>query len=293
MRRLPPSSRKLLTNDERNAVGGDTWLDGYINYCRHRTDAPREFHEAIGLVVLSAIVGRRAMPRLSHGTVTPCLWVMLVADSTIFRKSTALDLGREMLGLVSDQLTAPNDFTPQRFVAILAEHDGQPLVFARDEFSGFLDALNKLDFMAGLKEQLCDIYDGRRFRREKMVREGHPDQWKYDVKNPFLSIVAGTTLERFVEVARIEDIHSGFLPRWIFVTATGPPGDYQPIGEFSEAMRLEQLALVEYLKAIQRTPFRLQVDESVSSASTSTATTWKLRPAPRRAATWSRSSARA
>lgn len=254
---------RLLTESERAAAVTDTWLDAYVKYCGRRTDAPAAFHEALGLVLLSAMVGRRGLLHLSHGDLCPSIWLLIVADSTIYRKSTALDLARELLSQVSEELLAPNDFTPQRFVAILAEHDGQALVFARDEFSGFLDGLNRLDFMAGLKEQLCDIYDGRRFRREKMIRAGQAEQWKYDIKAPFLSIMAGTTLERFVDVARVEDVHSGFLPRWIFVTADGPPGEHREIGEFTEAMRLEQLALVDYLKAIQRTPIHLRVDRVV------------------------------
>src|SRR5207249_1338753 len=140
----------------------------YVTYGQQCTDAPADFHRAVAFVVLSTVVGRRAVLKLNVGDVYAVLWLLILAESTIYRKSTVYDLARTLLRAVDPALLAPNDVTPQRFLAMLAERNGEPVLFQRDEVAGFFETMNRLDFMAGLKETLCHIYDARPFRREKM-----------------------------------------------------------------------------------------------------------------------------
>jgi uncharacterized protein DUF3987 len=253
----------LISEDERQRAARDTFIDAYAAYAAKRTDAPRAFHEALALAALSVVVGRRAVLRLSVGNVYPSIWVLILADSTLYRKSTAMDYAQELVELVNDDLLAPNDFTPQRFVAILAEHDGRPLLFKRDEFSGFYDGLNRLDYMAGLKEVLCDVYDGRPFKREKMRPKrsegGAPkdEEWRYHIRRPFLSLAVATTEERFFEVARVSDVHSGFLPRFAFVLPPGKPGERKKLREMDPALEREREDLAARLRTLAATPIDL------------------------------------
>jgi hypothetical protein len=267
-------SKVLLTDEDRQAAVRDTFVDRYIAYCRRRTSAPEEFHEAIGLAVLSAAIGRRAVLRLATGDVYPSIWIMELAESSIYHKSTAMDIGRELVGALDQSLLTPNDFTPQRFLAVLAEHDGRPLLFFRDEFSGFYEALNRLEFMSGLKESLCNIYDGRAFRREKQKpkakKDGTPadeSEWKYDIKEPFLSVAVATTPGRFFEVAQTNDLHSGFLPRFAFVVPHDEPDDDLPSRETDAALFNEQQGLIGELRAmrqtVERPTFALRCDQAV------------------------------
>jgi hypothetical protein len=194
----------------------DTWLDAYLIYCALRTDAPTIFHEALGLIVLSAAVGQRGTIEFGQGEHSPMLWVLLVAPSTRYRKTTSLNLARALIRDLEQRrkvgLLAPSDFTPQRFVAILAERGTEPVVLVRDEFTGFYRALNRLEFMAGAKELLCQLYDGTAFSREKMRPkptkkqidddgESSEPTWRFEIEQPFLSIAAGTTPSYLLEVA--------------------------------------------------------------------------------------------
>lgn len=263
---VPPlwSPSMLLDEDERQAAARDTFLDLYMAYAGARTSAPAEFHEAIGLVALSAAVGRRAVLRLATGDVYAMIWAMIVADSTIYHKSTALDIGRELVKMVDANRLAPNDFTPQRFVAILAEQDGNPQLFFRDEVSGFYEGMNRLEHMAGLKELLCNVYDGRPFHRQKQkpkaTKDGLPpadDEWKYDVKEPFLSMAVATTNERFFAVAEPKDLHSGFLPRYSMVVPQGPPPEDHDLREMDLALDSQRRIVVMKLGAIMNHPANL------------------------------------
>src|SRR5262249_14220348 len=145
----------------------DTWVDRYAQFAARCTDAPAVFHRAIGFVVLSTVIGRSAVVHLNTGDEYPVLWLLIIAPSTLYRKSTSLELGRSLLRSVDRELLTPTDVTPQRFIALLAEHDGQALCFMRDEVSGFMESITRLDFMSGFKDLLCQIYDGTPFSREK------------------------------------------------------------------------------------------------------------------------------
>jgi hypothetical protein len=267
----PPwwEARPLISDEERVQAAQDTFIDRYMAYARMRTDAPAGFQESLGAIILGAVIGRRAVLRLSQGDVYPTLWVMLIADSTIYRKSTAMDLARELVEQVGRDYLAPNDFTPQRFVAILAENDGRPLTFIRDEFSGFFEGLNRLEYMGGLKELLCNVYDARPFRREKMkpkAKEGQvlkADEWKYDVREPFLGQAVGTTMQRFMEIARINDLHSGFLPRYAFVVPDGPPGEPKDLGELTRDIEDARDRLAKELVDLTYADIRLTCEPAV------------------------------
>lgn len=260
----------LITAQEREQAARGTWVDDYVAYAAKRTDAPWNFHEALAFTALSVVVGRRAVLRLSTGDVYPALWIIIVADSSLYRKSTAMDLMRAPVEALDRDLLSPNDFTPQRFVAILAEHDGRPLLFVRDEFSGFYDALNRLDFMAGLKETLLNVYDGRPFHREKMKPKksrdgGEPpeEEWRFDVREPFLSIAVATTEERFSDVARVNDLHSGFLPRFGFELPPEEPSARKPISELTQEMEQEGTKLLDRLRHIREAPIHLACAQDV------------------------------
>jgi len=258
-----------ITEDERQRAARDTFIDRYIAYATRRTDAPKSFHEAVALAILSVVVGRRAVLSLSVGSVYVSLWIMILADSTIFRKSTSMDYGQDIIESVDIDLLAPNDFTPQRFVAILSEHDGKPLLFKRDEFSGFYDGLNRLDYMAGLKDDLCNVYDSRPFRREKMkprkrAGEDEPDpkEWKYDIREPFLSKLVGTTEERFNDVARVNDVRTGYLPRFAFVLPSDEQRISRPIASLDSTTAIQRMDLVAELRATKDRPITLTASQS-------------------------------
>jgi hypothetical protein len=259
----------LISQEERAQAARNAFVDEYTAYAAKRTDAPSAFHEALALAMLSVVVGRRAVLHLANGDVYPSLWILILADSTLYRKSTAMDLARDMLEAVDRDRLAPNDFTPQRFVAILAEHDGRPLMFQRDEFSGFYDGLNKLDYMAGLKESLCNVYDGRPFRREKMRPKANGDEapkdeeWRYNIREPFLSLAVATTQERFAEVARASDLHSGFLPRFAVVLPPSRRGPRLSLREMNPSLQQERDHLVVRLQAIAANPIGLSCEQDV------------------------------
>jgi putative DNA primase/helicase len=269
----PWQPRRLIDDAELAQAARGGWLDDYVTYCTARTDAPANFHEAVGLVVLSSAVGRKAVLHLSTGPVVPALWVLLLAESTLYRKSTTLGFARDLLEALDPDVLAAHDFTPQRFLAILSEHDGRPLTLIRDEFGGFYDGLNRLDFQAGLKEALCLVYDGAPVHREKMKPRGRRDRadedpttatadWKFQAREPFLSIATATTPVRFYELARPADVHNGFLARFAFEVPPEPDAsarDARPVQALSDGVLHLRARLLEGLHALTQRPAPIRI----------------------------------
>ena len=217
----------LLVTPEEVEVGRrlSTFPHRFIDYAAKRTDAPTEFLEGVGIAILSVVVGRKAKLRLTTGAIVLVMWIMLVADSTRLRKSTAIDLGTDLITASGLDVLSPDDFSPQRFVTLMSERNGRPTLFRRDEFGGFYEGLNKLEHQAGGKQVLIAFHDGRDYRRElqgHMAKDSETGEVirkpeVIEVKEPFLSILAGTQRDLFLSLAPIGDIYSGFLPRFSYI----------------------------------------------------------------------------
>ena len=250
--------RDLLTAEERDAAEAlDSFPRRFAAYAARRTDAPGSFLEAAGYAILSVAVGRKPKLRLSIGTVIAAVWVMLVADSTRMRKSTVINLATEVLARSELDVLAPDDFSPQRLITLMAERSGKPTLFRRDEFGGFLEGLNKLEHQAGGKQILIAMYDGRDYHKElqgvKVIDKETGDPKRrpevIDVKDPFLSVLAGTQHDLFLSQAQHGDVFSGFLPRFSFIVPAIAP-ERRDIEAYTPALETELNSLSYELRGL-------------------------------------------
>jgi hypothetical protein len=254
--------RLLLTPEERAAARTlATWPARFVGYASKRTDAPLEFLEGAAVACLSAVVGRKAKLLLTTGPVVLTIWIMLVADSTRYRKSTVIALASDLLERAGLDVLAPDDFSPQRFINLMAERSGKPTLFRRDEFGGFYEGLNKLEHQAGGKQVLIAFHDGRNYRKE-LVGQKQKDKKTgktgrkpeiIEVKDPFLSILAGTQHDLLLSQAQAGDIFSGFLPRFAFIVPEGPR-QRRDVLELDLYLEQERDSLVSELRYISSMP---------------------------------------
>lgn len=97
------------------------WLNDYLAYAADVSErTPRLFHEAIGLWTGSLAIARRLRLRLRHGDVYPNLYVLGVAPTTLYAKSTAMEIASRLIHESFPHLLSANDFTPEAMLADLA-----------------------------------------------------------------------------------------------------------------------------------------------------------------------------
>jgi hypothetical protein len=215
---------KLLSTSERKRIANrTTFVDEYITWAKSLGDAAAQYHQAGAFTILSALLGGSVRLPTSFGTMKPNLWFMILADTTLTRKSTAMDIAMDLIEEVDSGAILATDGSIEGLMGSLSTRPGQPSVFLRDEFSGLLEAITKKDYYAGMAETLTKLYDGKMQKRvlKKEVIE---------VKDPVLIVFAGGIRNKVCSLLTHEYVSSGFIPRFVFITAESDPGKVRPLG---------------------------------------------------------------
>jgi hypothetical protein len=238
---------KYVTEDERRKRVEsieDAWqfmppagfVPEYVKHWLPTTDAPVLFHLAGALAVAACLLHRKT--HCPHGAtvLTPVLWCALLASSSKMRKSTCVDRARDSVPNAYADAVLPAEFTP----AAMLQHMGQTCATKEeaahllmelekrlrddphdltgvgfltvDELGGMLKNLSK-DYNAGGKQLLTTLFDGKDYVSATKTK-GY-----VVVPQPFLNVIAATTLAWLSQATQEEDVAGGFYPRWLFFFA--------------------------------------------------------------------------
>ena len=203
----------LVTDTEvKDAQKNDTFLERYITWATSLGDAAPQYHQAGGLVILSALLSGSVQLPTAYGNMYTNLWFMILADTTLTRKSTAMDISVDLLAEIDSDLIMATDGSIEGLLQGLSLRPSKPSIFLRDEFTGLLDSMTKKDYMSGMPELLTKLYDGK--LQKRMLRKEI-----IEVKDPRLIIFAGGIRSKTQQLLTLEHVSSGFMPRFVFLTA--------------------------------------------------------------------------
>jgi len=236
--RQPPDEPPTLSGKVETKL--PDWLARYVDWSGTTgNQTPLVFHEAAGFWLLATAVGRRLYGESPWGVrIYPNLYMMLVAGTTFYRKSTAYKLAESVARAAIPHMLMPTPGSPERFQEALAGRmptnfdklpksqqerltKGQPFAAQRgllkDEVSGLFGAINKRDYMVGMKDLLMELYDC-------------PDYFDKDtqtglnvVENAALSILGVTTPASLGCAISAGDWDNGLLVRFALLM---PEPDY-------------------------------------------------------------------
>ena len=235
---------ELLSDDERTQVESkDTFITKYVNWAKTLGDAAWQYHEVAAFIVLSTVISNFVKLPTSYGLVLPNLWVMILADTTLTRKTTAMDLAVEMVLEVEQSAVLATDGSIEGLLTSLSTRPGKSSIFLRDEFSGLLELMTKRDYYAGMGETLTKLYDGK-FQKRVLRKE------TIEIRDPVLVLFAGGIKSRVTELLDYQHVASGFLPRFIFVMAESDVTKLKPLGPPTDQTLEGRNKLVEYLQSL-------------------------------------------
>src|SRR5690606_3511572 len=120
---------------------------------------------------------------------------------------------------------------------------GKPSIFLRDEFTGLIDQVGRKDYYSGMLESLTKLYDGKNTKR--ILRSE-----TIEIKEPVFIIYAGGIKSKMLQILRDEHIISGFLPRFVFITADTDISKLKPLGPPTEQNKNKQKELIERAKTM-------------------------------------------
>lgn len=187
---------------------------------RPTTDAPFEFMIAAGLISASAAMGKGYHLRVGTDILYPNLWIALIADSTLPRKTTAQGLAHRNRHETGGDWVLPRTGSHEGFVQALADRNGAGVQII-SELGGWLRAMERT-YLAGHKECLTELYDSipkfdqqRTRKKVSGEKEKQPDT---DVITwPALSLFGASTRGWLNANLSDADVQSGFLARFLFV----------------------------------------------------------------------------
>jgi len=216
--------RDLLTpTEEKLAEEQEGFVEEYIEWASSLGDAATQYHQAGAFTILSALLSGRVTLPTSYGPVVPNLWFMILGDTTLTRKTTAMDIATDLLMEVDPDCVLATDGSVEGLLQGLSTRPKRPSIFLRDEFSGLLEMITKKDYYAGMAEVLTKLYDGKLQKRILRKEE-------ITVRDPILLIFAGGIRNRVQGLLTHEHVSSGFIPRFVFVTAESDTSRLQPLG---------------------------------------------------------------
>lgn len=242
----------LLTQEERNTiVASPSIIEEYVEWAKSLGDAAWQYHEAGVFVVLSSLLSSSVRLPTSYGVVVPNLWLLILADTTLTRKTTAMDIAMDMILDIDSDCVLATDGSIEGLLTSLSTRPSRASIFLRDEFSGLLEMMTRRDYYAGMAETLTKLYDGK-FQKRVLRKE------TIEIRDPILITFAGGIRSRIYELLGYEYVVSGFIPRFIFISADsdisrlrplGPPNENETKGRERLLERFQQL--YEYYTATQ------------------------------------------
>jgi hypothetical protein len=244
---VPPVEilRSILSKEEEAAIAGTrTFIQEYIEWAKNLGDAAVQYHQAGALVLLSSLIAGNVRLPTSFGVIKPNIWFMILADTTLTRKTTAMDIAMDLLEEVDSSTILATDGSIEGLMGSLATRPGKPSIFLRDEFSGLLESMTKKDYYAGMAETFTKLYDGKLQKRvlKKEIIE---------VKDPCLIIFAGGIKNKVCSLLTYEHVGSGFLPRFVFITAESDVARVKPLGPPTKKDTVGRQKILDYLRRLQ------------------------------------------
>lgn len=234
-------NEELLTDEQRNAALADhTIVEEYIEWAKTTGDAAHQYHQAGAFVALSAALSGAIRLPTSFGLITPNLWFMVLADTTLTRKTTAMDLAIDVTVDFDKDAILATDGSIEGLFQALSTRPGRPSIFLRDEFSGMLEMMFKRDYYAGMSETLTKLYDGK-YQKRVLKRE------EIEVRDPVLILFAGGIKSRIYGLISHDQVTSGFLPRFILITANADINRIKPVGPPTVQTLSRRDAIVDHL----------------------------------------------
>lgn len=187
-----------------------SFIEEYTEWGRKATDACAQYHDLSAFILLSSMLAGSIKIETSFGTVRPNLWGLILGDSTLTRKSTAMRMATDIIDFVDRDILLATDGSAEGILTGLAGRPGRTSMFYRDEVVGFFREVINKQYLSGLPQTFTQLYDGgfmaRRLRKELIT-----------VTDPVFIFFGGGIKDQFYGSVDSELIYSGFLPRFLVV----------------------------------------------------------------------------
>lgn len=199
------------------------WVDSYMDFTEN-TEPARIYQKWVGLSVIAAVLRKKVQLSLGRIRIYPNMYVVLVGEPGIARKSQSINFGLDLLSNIPDIKTSADAITPQALIQDMESAvdscelpEGEVLTHSSmtiisREFESFLGQKQENTKMLVL---LTDLFDCQEL------------PWKYRTKGSgdniipslFLNLLGATTPDSLASCLPSTAVGGGLTSRIIFVWA--------------------------------------------------------------------------
>lgn len=199
------------------------WLESYLEYT-FETEPAKQFHIWTGLSTIASALRKKIWFRFGRIRIHPNLFVVLVSEPGVARKTQAITYGEEIVHEVSAIVTSADCITPQAMLEDLETSKAEEVMsdnttlihnslsIISSEFESFLGQKKDNTKMLVL---LTDLYDCK-IRPYRYRTKGAGTNV---IASPFLTLEAGTTPESLASCLPPISIGGGLTTRILFIWA--------------------------------------------------------------------------
>lgn len=196
-------------------LAGYNWIEAYLAYTAE-SESPEEFHKWVAISAIAGAIRRQAFFNYEYFIVYPNMYIILVSPAGRCKKSTAMRIGRSILGQVPGIKFTTDSVTRERLIMDLSQAknaDGHSSMTAySSEFASLLTS-SGMDMVVFL----TDIFDS-------------PPLWEHSSKTggtqkitaPYLNLIGGTTPDWIAKAMPLDTVGIGLTSRIVFVYQDTP-----------------------------------------------------------------------
>ena len=194
------------------------FVNKYIDYASDRTEAAWDYHEAMAFILLSIATQGILwhLPAMPGGLGTN-LYMLNHGSTTRAKKSTVMDIAKEIQSKALPGLSIPENFTPGGLEEIMQDHCGRAAVLWADEFNGHLERMHSQAYMAGIRGFLLTMYGQKKWTYKRVSKGKNRNQEDTVVIEDAHLCLVGNTTPAVTETLQPKDIDDGFLPRFAII----------------------------------------------------------------------------
>jgi hypothetical protein len=190
----------------------DHFITQFVEWSDSLNDGYREYKIVTAFWLLSALVQRKVYSRWSTGIIYPNIWAFLIGPSTISRKTTVIDNGRDIYISATGNKIPDTDYSLEGYAETLVEN---PILnCVRDEVSTLLSKMGQ-KYNDGYFEFECSMYDGKPYVKT-LASKGKGAPQSFVVENTYITKLYATTPVKLSQSLDTKSFDSGFGFRFLF-----------------------------------------------------------------------------
>ena len=213
----------------------DGWLKDYVSFAYPLTEAPLQYHIATGLAIAATALGRNVHLEEGANTFYPNLYIVVIGESGITRKSTAINLSFKFLNKLEPSLVLGSTMSTEALLESFQKTYCHCLIY--DELRMITDNEDK-SYGKGLITLLTSLWSC-------------PDTWRVELKSireekrtlnsPTPNILCATTPD-WIQLKEA-DVLGGFLGRFLPIYTDGKGRRLLPRRAPMDALKFEGLLI--------------------------------------------------